>query len=139
MSDKLGVFLRCCIRHFPVYVTKKFELLKWKCRENTGKEYVNSHLSSQRQVNQRKKLQDSVDYEINEVDPIFRVGDWDQVVIFHVQRMSCTLGARDFSSAVSGFCRRQVPPHARKTSGTQGRCLDMCTKNKYSVTSDKKF
>ena len=26
-SDKLGVFIRCCIRHFPVYVTKKFELL----------------------------------------------------------------------------------------------------------------
>ena len=40
-----------------------------------------------------------------------------------------TLGARDFSSAVSGFCQvaargfgqhRKFPPHARKTSGTQG-------------------
>ena len=56
-----------------------------------------------------------------------------------------TLGARDFSSAVSGFCQvfivtrafsrlrptaeavsafgRQVPPHARKTSGTQGKSI----------------
>ena len=36
---------------------------------------------------------------------------------------SPTLGARDFSSAVSGFCQPQhlnFPPHARKTSGTQG-------------------
>ena len=46
-----------------------------------------------------------------------------------------TLGARDFSSAVSGFCQvfiaplvastfgqyRKFPPHARKTSGTQGK------------------
>ena len=32
-----------------------------------------------------------------------------------------TLGARDFSSAVSCFCQhRKFPPHARKTSGTQG-------------------
>ena len=39
-----------------------------------------------------------------------------------------TLVARDFSSAVSGFCQdvsafgrhRRFPPHARKTSGTQG-------------------
>ena len=44
-----------------------------------------------------------------------------------------TLGARDFSSAVSGFCQvftadnvsafgqhRKFPPHVRKTSGTQG-------------------
>ena len=32
-----------------------------------------------------------------------------------------TQGARDFSSAVSGFCQhRKFPPHARKTSGTQG-------------------
>ena len=49
-----------------------------------------------------------------------------------------TLGARDFSSAVSGFCQvfivnvsalgqhRKFPPHARKTSGTQGReCLKL--------------
>ena len=62
--------------------------------------------------------------------------------------ISTTLGARDFSSAVSGFCQvfivtraksfsrgfglrpkmcrpsakhRKFPPHARKTSGTQGR------------------
>ena len=52
-----------------------------------------------------------------------------------------TLGARDFSSAVSGFCQvfivtrasplvasafgqhQKFPPHARKTSGTQGRGL----------------
>ena len=53
-----------------------------------------------------------------------------------------TLGARDFSSAVSGFCQvfivfflssplvasafgqhRKFPPHARKTSGTQGNPL----------------
>ena len=59
-----------------------------------------------------------------------------------------TLGARDFSSAVSGFCQvfivtraffsrlrptaedvlafgqhRKFPPHARKTSGTQGRAI----------------
>ena len=39
-----------------------------------------------------------------------------------------TLVARDFSSAVSGICQdvsafgrhRRFPPHARKTSGTQG-------------------
>ena len=45
-----------------------------------------------------------------------------------------TLGARDFSSAVSGFGtaedvlafgqHRKFPPHARKTSGTQGTALD---------------
>ena len=48
-----------------------------------------------------------------------------------------TLGARDFSSAVSGFCQlrptaedvsafgqhRKFPPHARKTSGTQGKTV----------------
>ena len=52
---------------------------------------------------------------------------------------SITLGARDFASAVSGFCQvfiviraksfaargvgqhPKFPPHARKTSGTQGR------------------
>ena len=44
-----------------------------------------------------------------------------------------TLGARDFSSAVSGFGtaedvsafgqHRKFPPHARKTSGTQGTGL----------------
>ena len=40
---------------------------------------------------------------------------------------SHTLGARDFSSAVSGFCQvfivtraTKTSPHARKTSGTQG-------------------
>ena len=43
-----------------------------------------------------------------------------------------TLGARDFSRAVSGFCQvfivtravcqhRKFPPHARKTSSTQGK------------------
>lgn len=79
LSDKLGVFIRCCIRHFPVYVTKKFKLLKLKC----------NHISSKRQFNQSKKLQDLVDYEINErFGPIFRLGDWNQVVIFHVLRMS---------------------------------------------------
>ena len=88
LSDKFGVFIRCCMRHFSVYVTKKFELLKWKCGEHTGKEYVNNHLSSKRQFNQSQKLQDSVDYEINEFGSIFRLGDWNQVVIFHVQRMS---------------------------------------------------
>ena len=54
-------------------------------------------------------------------------------------RTEVTLGARDFSSAVSGFCQvfigfglrpkmcrpsakhRKFPPHARKTSGTQGK------------------
>ena len=40
-------------------------------------------------------------------------------------RFKFTLGARDFSSAVSGFCQvfgqhLNFPPHARKTSGTQG-------------------
>ena len=65
-----------------------------------------------------------------------------------------TLGARDFSSAVSGLCQvfivtraksrswlrptaedvsafgqhRKFPPHARKTSGTQGRALDVTIK-----------
>ena len=44
--------------------------------------------------------------------------------------LACTLGASVFSSAVSGFCsplvasafgqHRKFPPHARKTSGTQG-------------------
>ena len=44
----------------------------------------------------------------------------------HFRSTSTTLGARDFSSAVSGFCQvfigqhRKFPPHARKTSGTQG-------------------
>ena len=59
---------------------------------------------------------------------------------------SPTLGARDFSSAVSGFCQvfivaedvsafgqhahRKFPPHARKTSGTQGTlALEKCKKN----------
>ena len=50
--------------------------------------------------------------------------------------LGSTLGARDFSSAVSGFWlrptaenvstfgqHRKFPPHARKTSGTQGRKL----------------
>ena len=59
-----------------------------------------------------------------------------------------TLGSRDFSSAVSGFCQvfivtraffsrlrrswfrpsanRKFPPHARKTSGTQGSILSIC-------------
>ena len=38
-----------------------------------------------------------------------------------------TLGARDFSSAVFGFCQahRKFPPHARKTSGTQGTVVLM--------------
>ena len=57
-----------------------------------------------------------------------------------------TLGARDFSSAVSGFCqvfaasaygRRyvglrptpKISPHARKTSGTQGMSMTPKTKN----------
>ena len=37
-----------------------------------------------------------------------------------------TLGARDFSSTVSGFCQvfivtlAKIPPHARNISGTQG-------------------
>ena len=43
---------------------------------------------------------------------------WSKIPIYQ----SGTLGARDFSSAVSGFCQ-QVPPHARKTSGTQGTNL----------------
>ena len=36
-----------------------------------------------------------------------------------------TLGARDFSSAVSGFCQLAFGQHryARKTSGTQGNLL----------------
>ena len=63
--------------------------------------------------------------------PLF-VGNYLQI------RWRATLGARDFSSAVSGFCHviivtrasplvasafgqdRKFPPHARKTSGTQG-------------------
>ena len=45
-----------------------------------------------------------------------------QKILMHI-----TLGARDFSSAVSGFYQvfivtRKFPPHARKTSGTQGTC-----------------
>ena len=65
---------------------------------------------------------------------------------FHIISFALTLGARDFFSAVSGFCQvfirtraksrswlrptaedvlafgqhRKFPPHARKTSGTQG-------------------
>ena len=62
----------------------------------------------------------------------------------------CTLGARDFSSAVSGFCQvfivtraksafgqhRKFPPHARKNSGTQGRVfatqMGICCEVKFS-------
>ena len=48
-----------------------------------------------------------------------------------------TLGARDFSSAVSGFC--QVF-HARKTSGTQGIKPNITSQNKsWKQTSFKKF
>ena len=64
-----------------------------------------------------------------------------------------TLGARDFSSAVSGFCQvfivtraksaffsrlrrttegrhRKFPPHARKTSGSQGKLADASHANR---------
>ena len=53
-----------------------------------------------------------------------------------------SLGARDFSSAVSGFFtaedvsafgqHRKFPPHERKTSGTQGR--QMANVNLYHIT-----
>ena len=68
------------------------------------------------------------------------------VVFIAVMLVGSTLGARDFSSAVSAFCQvfivtrfsrgfaartaedvsafgqhRKFPPHARKTSGTQGK------------------
>ena len=63
--------------------------------------------------------------------------------IFRVMFMANgSLGARDFSSAVSGFCtaedvsafgqHRKFPPHARKTSGTQGR--EMANVNLYHIT-----
>ena len=45
-----------------------------------------------------------------------------------------TLGARDFSSAVSPLVasafgqHRKFPPHARKTSGTQGNPFLVCPK-----------
>ena len=66
------------------------------------------------------------------------------ILIFHCRTPTYpTLGARDFSSAVSGFCQvfivtrarasplvasafgqhRKFPPHARKTSGTQGKLI----------------
>ena len=48
---------------------------------------------------------------------------------FPPRKMLHTLGATDFSSAVSGFedvsafgQHRKFRPHARKTSGTQGKC-----------------
>ena len=53
-----------------------------------------------------------------------------------------SLGARDFSSAVSGFFtaedvsafgqHRKFPPHERKTSGTQGR--QIANVNLYHIT-----
>ena len=59
--------------------------------------------------------------------------------IWRYARVSFTLGARDFSSAVSGFCQvfivtrakrscvglrptPKFPPYAKKASGTQGMC-----------------
>ena len=52
----------------------------------------------------------------------------DHALLFsHAFHLGVTLGARDFWSAVSGFCQvsafgqhRKFPPHARKTSGIQG-------------------
>ena len=57
--------------------------------------------------------------------------------------IGCTLGARDFSSAVSGTAedvsafgqRQKFPLHARKTSGTQGRLVEKVARNFYSITS----
>ena len=43
---------------------------------------------------------------------------------FVCRRVECTLGARDFSSAVSGFSA-----NARKTSGTQGTLSEDRHKN----------
>ena len=63
-------------------------------------------------------------------------------IYFHTHHFA-TLGARDFSSAVSGFrpkmCRpsakhRKFPPHARKTSGTQGIILPSPPENSKSYT-----
>ena len=81
----------------------------------------------------------------------------------HFSRLSqpITLGVRDFSSAVSGFCQvfivtrakwlrrswrvsafgqhRKFPPHARKTSGTQGSSLfEEVSKTPKKVSSDVK-
>ena len=72
------------------------------------------------------------DWSIHETKEVFRI----------MFMTNGTLGARDFSSAVSGFCtaedvsafgqHRKFPPHVRKTSGTQGR--QMANMNLYHIT-----
>ena len=70
---------------------------------------------------------------------------------------NATLGARNFSSAVSGFCQVFIvtrlrptaedvsafgqhlnfPPHARKTSGTQGRRMQQTSVSNFKGTRKK--